>query len=835
MTGKSYCFASFVLDLSRQAVRGSAGDVSLRPKSFEVLCYLLQHGGRVVGKDELIGAVWTDVTVSDESVTRCISDIRRALDDDDQRIIKTISRRGYLLDVPVTIEDGLSQSSLSQSNSPKPGGPAYVTRPTSNSGRGADAAQPALSDQHPLQGTVQAHGPERRQITILACSLVDASAHSAQLDPEDLHELTSAFHRIVREVVERHGGFNARSTADGAVGYFGYPLAHEDDAERAVHAALAAEKAIAGLAPASIAGGVKARFGIATGLVVVGDMGTEGTSEHILVGEAPLLAANLCTSAKAGTVLIAAATRRQLGGLFEFDDLDVADRQHSTVLADATVVLRESAVASRFDALQRSSGTPFVGRVDELETLLRLWGQAASVAGRVVQIIGEPGIGKSRLTQALLDRLEGEPYVRLRYFCQPNYTDSPLHPIIGQISEAAGIARHDDASQRLAKLEQLLRGAGQSPEDKIPLLAPLLSIPLGPSYPPLTLSPQRRKERTFNALTDLLSGVADRKTILMVFEDAHWIDPTSLELLTLLVDKVPKMPLLLIITARPEFTPSWPMHSHVSLLHLGRLGQSDGEALAQGVVHGRRLPKELLRAISNQTDGVPLFVEELTRSVFESGVLQEEGDGFVLKQPLLTLSIPSTLHASLNARLDRLGASKRVAQIAAVIGREFPYGLLAAVADVPEANVQAALDRLVATGLVFRRGLPPDSTYHFKHALMRDAAYESLLRGNRRALHAAIVGHLTAPDAGDEPVKPELIGHHCAAAGMVDAAVGHFLVAGAAAVTRSALTESSALFEKALAQVAQLPEGVPVHFMVGLVAPRKQKNPGAQSAWLAQP
>ena len=370
--------------------------------------------------------------------------------------------------------------------------------------------------------------------------------------------------------------------------------------------------------------------------------------------------------------------------------------------------------------------------------LLRLWNQAKSVSGRVVQIVGEAGIGKSRQTQALLDRLSGETYVRLQYFCSPNFTDSALHPIIQQIAEASGIDRTDGAQQKLAKLESLLRSSGQSIGDIIPLLAPLLSIPLGPKYAPSPLNPQRRKQQMFQSLIEQLAAIAQRTPVLMVFEDAHWMDPTSLELLTLLVEKVPDIPVLLIITARPEFTPPWPMLSHISLLHLGRLGQRDGEALAEGLVGGRRLPVALLREITEHTDGVPLFIEELTKTVLESGIVKDVGDRYVLTERLPALAIPSTLHASLLARLDRLGPTKRIAQVASVIGREFSHALIAGIADLPEMELQIALERLVASGLVFRRGLPPDATYYFKHMLLRDAAYATLMRNNRRALHEAI-------------------------------------------------------------------------------------------------
>ena len=789
-------FAGHSLDLARFSLSGPAGEVALRPKSFEVLRYLVEHHGRVVTKDELIQAVWPGVTVTDESVTRCISDVRHALDDAEQRIVKTIPRRGYLLDVAVEHETDATNDLAATGN----GGGRHL----------AVAAAPSAADMRPDPVTppFRGGGPERRLLTILVCSLADSVAHSARLDPEDLQELTSAFHATLRTVIERHGGVLARATTDGAVGYFGYPIAREEDAEQAVYAALAASEAVAALHLPSIPRGVQARLGVATGLVVVGDASAGGTLvEHMLAGEAPLLAARLCSLASPGTIAISPGTRRQLGDIFEYRTPDAHEQARGLAPIEASVVLRESAIANRFDALHRSGKSALVGRVDELETLLRLWGQAASVSGRVVQIVGEAGIGKSRLTQALLERPGPEPIFHLQYFCSPNYADSALHPITSQLAEAAGIDRNDAAPRKLAKLEALFANSGKDIKAIVSLLAPLLSIPLGPGYPPPPLNPQRRKELTFDALLQQLAAVGKRRPILIVFEDAHWMDPTSIELLSLLIDRVPALSVLLVITARPEFTPSWPQHSHISMLHLGRLGQRDGEALAQGLVDGRRLPPELLREINEHTDGVPLFIEELTKTVLESGALKVEGDHYVLTQALPSLSIPSTLHASLLSRLDRLGPTKRIAQIASAIGREFSYGLIAAVADMPEPDLRAALDQLVATGLVFRRGQPPEATYLFKHALLRDAAYASLVRGNRRALHGVIATQLIKQATSDEQIKPELIAHHCAEAGSAEAAIRYYLLAGAEAVARSALTESSALFEKAIAQVGQLAQG----------------------------
>jgi class 3 adenylate cyclase/predicted ATPase len=642
---------------------------------------------------------------------------------------------------------------------------------------------------------------ERRQLTGMFCDLVGSTALSTRHDPEDLRELVGDYHRAVAETVGRFDGFVAKYMGDGVLIYFGYPQAHEDDAERAVRAGLAVIEAV-GQLPARE--DLSVRLGIATGLAVVGDLIGEGAAqERGVVGETPNLAARLQGLAAPNTLIIAEATRRQIGGLFDLEDLGPQQLAGFAELQRAWRVLGESGAVSRFEAL-RSGETPLVGREEEVELLVRRWEQAKSGEGRVVLISGEPGIGKSRLTVVLSEHIGGEPHTRLRYFCSPHHQDSALHPFIEQLERAAGFARDDTADTKLAKLQALL-ASGTADYDDITLLSELLSLPS--SATELNLSPQRKREKLFEAMLGQLEAEARQRPVLMVFEDAHWIDPTSRELLDLAVDRVRRLPVLLAITFRPEFQPPWGGRSHVTSLALNRLGERDGEALVQNLAGNAALTAEMVAEIVERTDGVPLFVEELTKAVRESA---EQGDrvAAVLGTASQTaLSVPATLHASLMARLDRLGpAAKEIAQIGAVLGREFAYELIDPVAQHPERELQAALDQLDEAGLLFCRGTPPQATYLFKHALVQDAAYSTLLRGRRQELHGRVAAALEAHFADLVERQPELLAHHLTAAGATERAVDQWLKAGRHAAARLAYVEAIAHLNRGLGLLHSIPE-----------------------------
>jgi AAA ATPase domain/Adenylate and Guanylate cyclase catalytic domain len=542
---------------------------------------------------------------------------------------------------------------------------------------------------------------------------------------------------------------------DGVLIYFGYPQAHENDAEQAVCAALAVIEAVSRL-PARE--DLRVRLGIATGLAVVGDLIGEGAAqERGVVGETPNLAARLQALATPNTVVIAEATRRQIGQLFDLEDLGPQQLAGFAEPQRAWRVLGESGEVSRFEAL-RSGETPLVGRDEEIELLRRRWEQAKSGEGRVVLISGEPGIGKSRLTEALSAHIESDAHTRLRYFCSPHHQDSALYPFIAQLERAAGFAHDDTVDAKLGKLRALL-APGMRDDDDIALLSGLLSLPSFAAD--LNLSEQRKREKLLEALLSQLEAEARHRPVLMVFEDAQWIDPTSRELLDLSVDRVRHLPVLLAITFRPEFQPPWGGRSYVMNLTLNRLGERDGEALVHKLAGNAALTAEIVGEIVERTDGVPLFVEELTKAVLESAGQSDRVTAVLGAASHAAQSVPATLHASLMARLDRLGpAPKETAQIGAVLGREFSYELIEPVAQRPERELQAALRQLSDAGLLFCRGTAPHASYLFKHALVQDAAYGTLLRARRREMHARVAGVLEQHFADLVERQPEQLAHH---------------------------------------------------------------------------
>ena len=642
---------------------------------------------------------------------------------------------------------------------------------------------------------------ERRQVTVMFSDLVGSTALSARMDPEDLREVISAYQKCVAETVRRFDGFVAKYMGDGVLIYFGYPQAHEDDAERAVRAGLEVVTAVAGLkAPVSL----QTRIGIATGLVVVGDLiGSGEAQERGIVGETPNLAARLQGIAEPNMVVISEGTRRLLGNLFELEDLGPKDLKGIAGPIGAWAAIRASSAEGRFEAMHGSGLTDLVGREEELELLLRRWSRAKTGEGQVVLLSGEAGIGKSRLTAALLERLATEPHTRLRNFCSPQHTDSAFYPIIDQMERAARLTRDDKPQAKLDKLDAMLAQSSTSAEDAA-LFADMLSLPNDGRYPALELAPQERRQRTLDALVLQIAALSRQNPLLMIFEDALWADPTSLELFGRVVDRVPSLRVLLIVTFRPEFEAPWIGRPYVTALTINRLAQREVDAMIDRVVGNSLLPASVRHDIIERTDGIPLFVEEMTKAVLEA-----EGEGAALQAvslvPSPALAVPASLHASLMARLDRLGPAKEVAQIGAAIGREFSHALLAAVVRKPETDLQLALDRVTAAGLLSQQGVPPHATYLFKHALVQDAAYGTLLRDPRRALHARIADTLESQFSDITENRPELLARHCTDAGLIEKAAGLWGKAGQRSLERSALIEAVAQFTRALDQLASLP------------------------------
>ena len=642
---------------------------------------------------------------------------------------------------------------------------------------------------------------ERRQVTVMFSDLVGSTALSARMDPEDLREVISAYQKCVAETVKRFGGFVAKYMGDGVLVYFGYPQAHEDDAERAVRAGLELVAAVSGLkthAP------LQTRVGIATGLVVVGDLiGSGASQEQAIVGETPNLAARLQSIAEPNSVVIAESTRKLVGSLFELDELGSQKIRGIEGPVRAWAARRPSSVESRFDALHAGGLTELVGREEELELLLRRWRKAKGGEGQVVLLSGEPGIGKSRLTAALMERLADEPHTRLRYFCSPQHTDSALYPIISQMERAAGFTHDDNTQAKLAKLDAMLAHSFTPPQEAA-LIADMLSLPNGGRHPTLEVDPQQRRRKTLEALSLQLETLAKVKPVLMIFEDVHWIDPTSVEVLGRTVDRLRTLCVFLIVTYRPEFDPPWIGRPYVTALSLNRLGEREVAGMIDRVMGNKALPESIRQDIIERTDGIPLFVEEMTRAVVEAET-ENEARKTAAIVPSSGLAIPASLHASLMARLDRLGPAKEVAQIGAAIGREFSHLVLAAIVSKSEAALQSSLDSLIKAGLLFRQGTPPHVTYLFKHALVQDAAYGTLLRDPRRALHARIAEILESRFADIAASQPELLARHYTEAGLTAKAASFWGKAGQRSMERSALFEAAEQFTRALEQMEALP------------------------------
>jgi class 3 adenylate cyclase/tetratricopeptide (TPR) repeat protein len=635
---------------------------------------------------------------------------------------------------------------------------------------------------------------ERRQLTVMFCDLVGSTGMSEALDPEDLRAVMAAYRQAAGDVVARYDGHVAQYLGDGLMVYFGWPRAHEDDAERAVRAGLeivAAVKTVNAVAPLQV------RLGIATGAVVVGEGSDDAQANKLAVGKTPNLAARLQGLAQPDQIVIGPGTRRLTRGAFDYEDLGPQSLKGIVEPVPASRVVGESGAADRFEATMSGRLTPLVGRDSELALLMDRWHQAADGEGQVVLLSGEPGIGKSRITQELRARLADEPHTRLRYQCSPYHINSALHPVIVQFEHAAGFSHDDTAEAKLDKVEAILEdGAGDA--EGAALIASLLGLPVE-RYPPLELSTQRRKDQILQVLSDQVLALAARAPVLMIFEDAHWIDPTSREVLDLLIESVARHRVLAVITFRPEFEPPWSGEPHVTPLSVNRLARRHGAAMIAKVTGGKPLPEELLAQIVAKTDGIPLFVEELTKTILETGVLEETDSGYVLAGPLPDLAVPSSLRDSLMARIDRLEHVKEVAQIGACIGREFSRTMIAAVAQMAEDDLGDALDKLIATELVNRRG----QTYTFKHALVQDAAYDSLLKVRRTELHGRIVDTLTTDASDSDKAPPQLLAYHAMEAGRTDLAVEKWYQAAVAARGRSEITEAIALLEKGLTVIAK--------------------------------
>ena len=653
---------------------------------------------------------------------------------------------------------------------------------------------------------VHGRDAERRHLTVMFCDLVGSTALSARLDPEDMWEVIRAYRAACARVIATYDGIIARFVGDGILVYFGYPLAHEDDAERAVRAGLDIIAAIGPL-EARVEKRAEVRIAIASGLVVVGDLVSGSASEEqAMVGDTPNVAARLQSLAEPGAVVVAASTRLLLGDLFTFRSLGRREVKGISEPIAVWAVEGGAASESRFEAVRTARSIGFVGRKAEIEFALSRQQLAWQGQGQVVLISGEAGIGKSRIVATLSENPALGAHRRVRYQCSPYHANSALHPFIAQLERAAGIRSQDTPEQKLDKLEAMLALGTQQVANAAPLIAALLSIATGERYPPLGLNPVQQRRQTFAALLDQLEGLARQQPVLIVCEDMHWADATTLELFDLAVDRIRGLPILALMTFRPEFEPPWAGLANVSLLRLDRLDRQDARALVEQVTVGRQLPGDMMTQIIDRTDGIPLFVEELTKMVLESGLLVEDAGRYRLDSPLPPLAIPATLQDSLMARLDRLAPVKEVAQIGAAIGREFSYTLLRCVAGRDDLTLSAALGQLEEAELLLRRGTPPEATYSFKHALVQEAAYESLLKSRRQLLHKQIGDVLRDKFPVIAKTEPEVLAYHFTEAGLGEVALEWWRKAGQQALKRSAYSEAIAHLGKAVAIADGLPD-----------------------------
>ena len=637
---------------------------------------------------------------------------------------------------------------------------------------------------------------ERRHLTVLFCDLAGSAALSERLDVDDMGKVMTSYHECVAGIIARHGGFVDERQGDGVLALFGFPEAHEDDAERAVHAGLALADAVGNLRT-ELATPLQVRVGIATGTVVVRrEVGQGADRKQRVVGEPANLAARLQTLANLGTVVTCANTRALAGGLFDCRALGASSFKGWSEPVATWQVLGPSGVESRFEAKHASRIPPPFGRDEELELLQRRWKDGAGGEGRVVILTGEAGIGKSHIVLAMQDRLAWEPHARLRFFCSPHHVNSVLFPFIGQLERAARFERRLSSEEKRARIAALFAESLPHVRDAVPLVSNLLSLTTMGRDELQELSPQKRKERTLAVLLAQLEATAARQPVFMIFEDAQWIDPTSLELLALVVERVPQLPMLLLITARTmneQFRPPWASQPHVKTMVLSYLGRGESEALARRAAGGKALPDEVMEEILDRADGVPLYVEEYTKTV--------------LNRPSPSLAIPNTLRASLMERLDRLGGEARhAAQTAAVVGREFSYELLSAVPGLHGHNLDAALGELVRAELLFQRDKPPHAVYRFKHALLRDEAYDGLVKIRRVALHAAIASALEDKFPEVVSAQPETLGHHLSRARLPRRALPYWLRAGRNAAKRFANVEAIAHLRKGMEEAGALAE-----------------------------
>jgi len=681
------------------------------------------------------------------------------------------------------------------------------------------STQPAPQEVTPAIQPTQAAPPpyeppspdaERRQLTVMFCDLVDSTKLSSQLDPEDYRDVVRAYQAACTEVIQRYEGYTAQLLGDGLLVYFGYPQAHEDDAQRSIRVGLGILDAMGDLNQGlQQAKGIQlgVHIGIHTGLVVVGEMGGAGRQEQLALGEVPNIASRIEGLAAPNTVVISEATSRLVQGYFECQALGVQTLRGVAEPVPVYRVLSDSGAQNRVDIVNARGLTPLVGREQEVGLLLERWEQAKSGQGQVVLFTGDAGIGKSRLVQMLKEHVANEPHIRWECRSSPYFENTALFPVTDLFQRLLQFQDGDTSDEKLGKLEHALSQYRLPLEESVPLFAPLLSLSISEDrYPPLALSPQRHRQKMLETIVAIMQEHAVQHPLLFIVEDLHWTDPSTLELLNLVMEQIPTTSILTVLTCRPTFQPSWSHRSYLTEITVNRLSQTQVEQIVTRMTDGKTFPQEVLQQIIAKTDGVPLFIEELTKAILESGHLKEADGHYELVGSLSTFAIPATLQDSLMARLDRLVTAKAVAQYASVIGRQFSYELLQAVSQVDEVMLQHELGRLVEAEIVYQRGVPPQASYIFKHALIRDAAYESLLKSTRQGYHQRIAHILEEQFPETAEAQPELLAYHYTEAGLTEKAVHYWYHAGQRAIERSAHLEAISHLRTGLALLQTLPE-----------------------------
>jgi TOMM system kinase/cyclase fusion protein len=790
-----YRFYDYTLDEARRELRRTRQLVAVEPKVFQVLLYLLQHRDRVVSKEELLEQCWPETFVSEAALTRCLAKLRKVVQADRTAppVIKTLHGQGYRFVADITL--------LSSASSPKAVASSEV--------RDTPASEP-LARLEPLVPIREARPvAERRQLTVLFCDLVGSTALAAQLDPEDFRDVTVTYQTTCAAVIHRYDGHIAQYLGDGLLVYFGYPSAHEDDAQRAIHAGLDMLAALADLnhrLGQSYDVRLQARVGIHTGLVVVGEVGGGPQHGQLALGVTPNIAARIQALATPESVVISAATYGLVQGYFVCQDLGEQTLPGVATPIALYQVLHASDARGRLEAAAPRGFTPLVGRDIEIALLQERWAQVQQGSGQAVLLSGEAGIGKSRLVRALVEQLEGTPFTRLEYRCHPYHQHTALYPAVDLLQRSLRFDSTTSADEKMTRLEALLHEHRLDLREHVPLLASLLSLsPPAERYPPLQMNPQQQRQRTLDMLLALTLARAEQQPVLFIVEDLHWIDPSTLEWLGLLIDQGPTARILTLMTCRPTFQAPWSGRAHVTSLTLNRLLPQQVARMAQTIAGAEVLPAAHLDQIVAQTDGVPLFVEEVTRFVLASRRLHGHAQETAASAPAGVM-IPATLHDSLMARLDQMGAAKGTAQLAATIGREFGFALLQAVASAEEETLRQDLRRLVDAELLYQRGVGAQATYVFKHALIQEAAYTSLLRRTRQHYHQWIAQALERQFAEVATVQPELLAHHYTEAGLVQEALPYWQRAGQQAAARSAHVEAIAHLNQGLRVLTTLPE-----------------------------